>query len=241
MTVSRLPHGCEREVVVEISSTSWILKISKGQAKNRSSQKLPARTHIFWTVPTHSPMDPLPQSTRQTIKWIKEAPDSNNYRPRQIKWPCSETPTMTTLHSSSRIEMPSLGARAGFKSKISRLSTSPRRSLVHRDQVHRINKLKMANISSISTKTSSILTASLRRVSPRTWQLPTEEAALELSEPLQERCLLYHQTPPIPQMAIWMFNLMPRVGWIRHSRLKLEVYQSSSKIKTPWLKQFQIK
>ena len=194
MTVSRLPLGCEREVV-EISSTSWTLRISKGRAKNWSSRKLPARTHIFWTVPTHSPMDPLPQWIRQTIKSIKEAPDSNNYRPQQIKWPCSETPTMTTLHSSSsRIEMPSLGARAGCKSKISRPSTSPRRSLVHRDQVHRINKLKMVNISSISTKTSSILTASLRRVSPRTWQLPTEEAALELSEPLQERCLLYHQT-----------------------------------------------
>lgn len=241
MTVSRLPLGCEREVV-EISSTSWTLRISKGRAKNWSSRKLPARTHIFWTVPTHSPMDPLPQWIRQTIKWIKEAPDSNNYRPQQIKWPCSETPTMTTLHSSSsRIEMPSLGARAGCKSRISRPSTSPRRSLVHRDQVHRINKLKMVNISSISTKTSSILTASLRRASPPTWQLPTEEAALELSEPLQERCLLYHQTPPIPQMAIWMFNLMPRVGWIRHSRLKLEAYQSSSKIKTPWLKQLQIK
>lgn len=241
MTVSHLPLGCEREVVVETSSTSWTLRISKGRAKSWSSQKLLAPTHIFWTVPTHSPMDPSPQWIRQTIKWIKEALDSNNYRPQQIKWPCSETPTMITLHSSSRIEMPSLGARAECKSKIFRPSTSPRRLLVRRDQVHRINKLKMVNISSISTKTSSILTASLRRVSPRTWQLPTEEAALELLEPLQERCLLCRQMPPIPQMAIWMFNLMPRVGWIRHLRLKLEAYQSSSKIKTPWLKQLQIK
>ena len=125
--------------------------------------------------------------------------------------------------------MPSLAARVGLKSMIIRLSTSLRRKLEHIRVLasSRICRPKKANTSSISTKMSSTLTASSRRASLPTCPLPTEEVATEPSELLA------------PQMAIWTFNLMPRIDWIRHSRPRLEAYLSSSRIRTACLMQAQ--